>query len=245
MANVTARGIVIKQSDYGEGNRMLSIFTEDYGIIKAVSYGAKRLKSKNAASTQFLCYGDFELYAPGRDVSTVDSVNVIEGFYNIAKDIKKLSLCVYFSDVAFALLGNGNPDKRLLSIFLNALYALCYKDEDINKIKAVFELKMMSAGGYMPDVAECPCGASAIYGFDPPKGTVVCRSCKSRDTIPISEQVYKALVYIISCDDKKMLSFNANESLCKALGNISEKYVLIHTEQKFKSLDYYKLMSDM
>lgn len=224
---------------------MLSIFTEDYGIIKAVSYGAKRLKSKNAASTQFLCYGDFEIYAPGRDVSTIDSVNVIEGFYNIAQDIKKLSLCVYFADIAYALLGNSNPDKRLLSIFLNSLYALCYKNEDTEKIKAVFELKMMSAGGYMPSVSGCPCGSSAIYGFDLPKGTVVCRECSGKETVPINEQVYKALAYIISCDDKRMLSFTGGKRLYGALGNISEKYVLIHTEQKFKSLDYYKLMSDM
>ena len=41
MAEIRARGIIIKQSDYGEGHRMLTVFTEEYGIVKAVSYGVK------------------------------------------------------------------------------------------------------------------------------------------------------------------------------------------------------------
>ena len=59
MAEVRARGVIIKQSDYGEGHRMLTVFTEEYGIVKAVSYGVKKTKSKSASS-QFLCYGDFD-----------------------------------------------------------------------------------------------------------------------------------------------------------------------------------------
>ena len=53
MSNYDARGIIIKQSDYGEGHRMLSIFTEKDGIIKAVKYGAKSTKNRDSASSQF------------------------------------------------------------------------------------------------------------------------------------------------------------------------------------------------
>lgn len=36
MAEIRARGIIIKQSDYGEGHRMLTVFTEEYGIVKEI-----------------------------------------------------------------------------------------------------------------------------------------------------------------------------------------------------------------
>ena len=72
MAEIRARGIIIKQSDYGEGHRMLTVFTEEYGIVKAVSYGVKKSKSKAAASSQFLCYGDFDFYkGVGKDIMTI------------------------------------------------------------------------------------------------------------------------------------------------------------------------------
>ena len=245
MGNITARGVIIKQSDYGEGHRMLWIFTEDYGIVKAVSYGAKKVKSKAAASTQFLCYGDFELYAPNRDVATVNSISVIDGFEKIGEDIVKLALCTYFADLVYSLLGVNNPDNRLLHIFLNAVYALAHRNENIQKVKAVYELKLMSAGGYMPNLEKCTCSSEAVYGFDVAKGSVVCRSCAGVEVMPINEQVYKAMAFIVGCEDKRMLSFAGNDTLYKVLGGISERYVLVHTEQKFKSLDYYKIMADI
>ena len=109
MAKIRARGIIIKQSDYGEGHRMLSIFTEEYGIIKAVSYGVKKSKSRAAASSQFLCYGDFELYrGDNKDIMTVNSIDTADGFYPVSEDIIKLSLCVYLADITYNIFSSAS-----------------------------------------------------------------------------------------------------------------------------------------
>lgn len=242
MASIRTKGVIIKQTDYGEGHRMLSIFTQDYGIIKAVSYGVKKAKSKAAASSQFLCYADFDLYkAVNRDIMTVNSIDTVDGFYPVSEDIVKLALCNYLADITYELLGTGNPDERILRIFLNSLYALAYKDEDIYKIKTVYELKLMSAGGYMPNLGGCAvCGSADVRAFDPAKGSVVCGKCAGRDTVKLSGGAYKALAYIVNCDDKKMLSFNASEGLLLELSVLSESYVSVQTDRKFASLDYFK-----
>lgn len=246
MANIRAKGVIIKQTDYGEGHRMLSIFTEEYGIIKAVSYGVKRAKSKAAASSQFLCYAYFNLYkAPNRDVLTVNSIEIKDGFYPICEDIVKLSLCAYLADITYELLGQENPDSRILRIFLNALYALAYRGESLCKVKTVYELKLMSAGGYMPNMNCCAvCGSSEIRAFDCEKGSVVCGKCMSREAVKINGGAYKAMHYIVSCDDKKMLSFNAGDGLLEELNSVSERYVSVQTDRGFPSLDYYKAISE-
>lgn len=242
MANIRAKGVIIKQTDYGEGHRMLSIFTAEYGIIKAVSYGVKKAKSKAAASSQFLCYADFDLYkAANRDVLTVNSIDTVDGFYPVSEDIVKLALSNYLADITYELLGLENPDERVLRIFLNTLYALAYKNESADKIKAVYELKLMSVGGYMPNMNGCAvCGSNEIYAFDIMKGSVVCKKCAARDAIAIGGAMYKAISYIVSCEDKKMLSFNADEGLLRDLNTLSEKYVSAQTDRHFQSLDYYK-----
>lgn len=242
MANIRAKGVIIKQTDYGEGHRMLSIFTAEHGIIKAVSYGVKKAKSKAAASSQFLCYADFDLYkAANRDVLTVNSIDTVDGFYPISEDIVKLALSNYLADITYELLGLENPDERVLRIFLNTLYALAYKNESADKVKAVYELKLMSVGGYMPNMNGCAvCGSNEIYAFDPMKGSVVCKKCASRDAIMLGGAMYKAISYIVSCEDRKMLSFNADEELLHNLNTLSEKYVRAQTDRHFQSLDYYK-----
>ena len=54
MAEIRARGIIIKQSDYGEGHRMLTVFTEEYGIVKAVSYGVKNQRASCRIKSNFV-----------------------------------------------------------------------------------------------------------------------------------------------------------------------------------------------
>lgn len=241
MSDNGARGVIIKQSDYGEGHRMLSIFTEDMGIVKAVSYGAKKLKSRQAASSQVLSWGEFELYESGRDISTLKSVNVIDGFFPISEDIKKLSLCTYLFDITYAMLGEGNPDNRLLKILLNTLYALAYRDEPIMKIKSVYELKLMSVEGYEPNLGACGvCGSNQLCAVDLSKGAVVCSACASKDCVPLNEGVYRALNHIVRMPDKKMLSFTGNDVLFEMLGKISEGYLLTQADRRFDSLEYFK-----
>ncbi len=246
MANIKARGVIIRQNDYGEGHRMLTVFAEEYGIIKAVSYGVKRAKSKAAASSQFLCFADFDLYKPpNRDVLTVNSIDTVDGFYPICEDIVKLSLCSYLADITYELLGPENPDDRILRIFLNSLYALAYRGEDAGKVKTVYELKLMSAGGYMPNMNRCAvCGSEDVRAFDAAKGSVVCAECAGADAVKISGGAYKAIHYIISSDDKKMLSFNVSDALLAELNSVSERYVSVQTDRRFKSLGYYKSISE-
>lgn len=247
MAEIRARGIIIKQSDYGEGHRMLTVFTEDMGIVKAVSYGAKKAKSKSAASSQFLCWADFELIrGTGRDIMTVKSIDTIDAFYPVTEDIKKLALCAYLAEITYSLLGQNNPDKRILHILLNCIYALAYKDEDAAKVKAVYELKMMCAGGYMPELGRCAsCGKGEVYAFDILKGGMVCRECGGKYLVKMDKSLYNALSYIASSEDKKMLSFSAAPELIERLGTLTEQFVSLQLDTSFKSLDYYKTISEM
>lgn len=245
MADIRAKGVIIKQNNYGEGHRILHIFTEGMGIIKAISYGAQKAKSRQAASSQFLCWGEFELYESGREILNLKNADINDGFMPISEDIKKLSLCTYFSDITYAMLGLNNPDDRLLRVFLNTIYSLAYRNEPILKIKSVYELKLMSIEGYMPETECCGgCGNSSLAAFDAAKGAMVCSSCAGKNSIQISESIYRALKYIISSPDRKMLSFNGNNILYEKLNEISEKYVLTQIDRNFESLTYFKIMNN-
>lgn len=244
MADIRTKGVIIKQHDYGEGHRMLSIFAEGMGIIKAVSYGAKKVKSGKAASSQFLCFGEFEL-SGGGDIMTLKSVDVSDSFFPITEDIEKLALCSYFADITYAMLGECNADDRLLRVFLNIIYALAYRDENIMKIKSVYELKLMSIEGYEPRTDCCGVCGKAAAAFDLSRGCTVCRDCLGRDCLTLSEGVYKAIRYIVGSEDRKMLSFTGNDELYSLLGELSERYLLMHTDRKFDSLDYFKSIAEL
>ena len=241
MANVSAKGIIIKQSAYGDGHRILSIFAEGLGIVKAVSYGAGKSKSSVAASSQFLCYGDFDLYRGTGRMMNINRIDTIDGFYPVCEDIYKLSLASYLSDITYETLGDNNCDDRILRLYLNAIYALAYRGEPLKKVKTAYELKLMAAGGYYPALEKCvDCGNDDIVKFDFEKGGVICGECKGRNFVKINGAVLGAMRYITGCDDKKMLAFSASDELLDYLNAVSETYVSVQLDKNFKSLDYYK-----
>lgn len=244
MSTVKTKGLILKQSDFGEANRILTIFTKEFGIIKAVAYGAKSIRSKNSASTQVMTYAEFVLIKTNKDMMSIQNSEIIDSFFGVKEDIVKLSLCVYFSDLVYSLLNMNAPDDEMLSLFLNSVYALSYKDIEPEKIRAVFELRAMAGGGYMPNMSSCvKCGnTDAISHFAHLSGGIVCKNCSKIGDTPINAEVYHTLLYILSADTKKMLSFNASQEVMKQVSEISEKYVDAFSDNKFKSLEYYKQM---
>lgn len=248
MGEIRARGIVIRRRDYGDNNALLSILTPDLGIVKAVIYGVKggRNKSK-AAAGEFLCYAEYSLFAGKGDMLTVNNAEIADAFLPIAQSLSKLSLCSYMADILWYVLGENNADERLFSLFMNCVYALAYRDDDIEKVKTVFEWKLMSAGGYMP-VTDCcvKCGSvEDLCAFNAREGGMMCRSCISDGSSSMSKEGVMALRYIVNCPDKRMLAFRSKEVLVKELSKLSELYVRYRTGNKFASLDYYKAMRDM
>lgn len=239
MGTVRENGLVIKQKNYGNGNIQMNIFTENYGILHATNFNAKRQKNKFAASSQFLSFGEVELYF-NRDYVNINSFDVSEAFLPAAEDIVKLSLCTYLSDITYAMLGENNPDNRILKNLLNSFYAIAYRNEPLKKIKAVYELRLMTLGGYMPNLEPCDCGENKFRMFDLDKGSMGCKKCCGYNSIRMTEGLYKAMNYIINAEDKKVLAFRGNDVLLDELGIAAEKYLLAHIDKKFPSLEYYK-----
>lgn len=242
MSRIKTTGLVIKQNIFSEVNRIIYIFTREHGIIKAVVYGAKSVKNRKSSATQFLSYSEFILQKTEKDLMTVVDAETIESFFSVQEDIVKLSLCVYMADLSYSLLNLNSPDEELRTLLLNCVYALAKLDIEPDKVKTVFELRAMTAGGYMPALGECVlCGdVKNISGFSCRLGGIVCKGCSNKNDIEINSDVYRAMSYIVSVQQKKIFAFTADEKVWSILSLISEKYVLSHSQNNFSSLDYYK-----
>ncbi|MDO4618021.1 MAG: DNA repair protein RecO [Clostridia bacterium] len=242
MESIKTRGLIIRTSDYGENSRMLSIFTEDFGIISATVYGATSKKKGMGAESRIFTFAEF-LLKKSNGRLRCEEIKTREGFFPLSEDIEKLSLAVYLSDLAYASVGPENSDLGVLRLLLNTIYAVCYSGVDPDIAKTVYELRLAKEGGYMPCMEFClSCGediSGDVY-FDIQKGGVVCSKCK----LPFSQKLTKAqldaLKFIFSAEDKKIFSFKTTGDVFTCLSQLSEKYILNHLEQSFKSLEYYK-----
>ena len=243
MEVITTRGIVARRADYGESNAMLTVISRELGVISVCAYGVRSGKSKMTAASQVLCLGDFVLTKKNSDFYRAESVEIVESFYPICEDFEKLALSGYFLELARDVC--SAVDGSVLSLLLNSLYVLAYKDIDMELARAVFEFKLAQLSGYEPQLEACMnCGNDAGMYFDF-QGGLVCPACKNGNCAVLLPGTLSAMRYILASDEKKLFSFQVSEEVKAQLASVCEKYLADKMEKSYKSLEYYKKIRRM
>jgi len=175
----------------------------------------------------------------------IDEAVPIALFLPLRNDIEKLSLASYFAQICEVLSQEDAPNPELLSLCLNALYALAEWNRPQLLIKAAFELRAACLAGYMPLLDGCSiCGNPEPERFHVSGGILQCAGClQSEDTglrLPLHSGTLAAMRYIAECSLKRLFSFQLGDQRLKELNDISETYLLTQLERGFFTLDFYK-----
>lgn len=237
-------GLIIRETDVGESDRIVTILTADNGLIRAFARGSKKIKSKLFSSTRIFTYGDFMLQK-GKDKYIVTDAVRKSGFFSRIDDIKKLALAQYVCEFCSLSVPQEEPDGRgeILRLALNTLYAIEKTDKPLYIIKPAFELRMLSLLGYCPDVSGCgDCGSDEgelTFYFE--EGVFLCDECKiySPACVKIDGTTLAAMRYVVSCELEKVFSFTVPEAVGEKLSYVAEKYAFTQLERDFRTLDFY------
>lgn len=238
----STKGLVIREQTIGESDRLVTLLTADFGLVRAFVRGAKQTRSRLASSTSLFAYSDFSLYK-GRDAFVVDNAAPIEVFFELRQDIERLALAQYFAQLAYELGCEEQPEEEMLSVILNALHLLCSGKKDMRIIKSAVELRLMSLGGYMPNILACAnCGTyeSDLMYFDTLDGCIYCENCPKAGAIPCPKNVITAVRFICLTEPKKIYSFSLSDENLSLLSAVSEKYLISRIQRKLPTLDFYK-----
>ena len=241
MTNST-KGLVIREQTIGESDRLVTLLTADWGLVRAFVRDAKQLKNRLNSSTSLFAYSDFSLYR-GRDAFVIDNASPIEVFFDLRLDIERLSLAQYFAQLAYELGEEEQPSAEMLSVMLNALHLLCNSKKDNRIVKSAVELRLLSLGGYMPSILACAsCGTyeTDLMYFDTLDGCIYCENCGRAGAVPCPKNVITALRYICLTEPKKIFSFSLNEDSLSLLSQISERYLISRLQKKLPTLEFYK-----
>ncbi len=243
----TVEGIVIKEMDVGESDRLVTLFTREKGIIKAFASGAKNIKSKKGAGTSLLTYSSFTILDK-KGTLRIYEATPQASFFTMGADIEILSLSQYFCELALEFGENDNPNEELLRLILNSLHFLTKEKRYPPLIKALTELRIASLCGYMPNLIACKnCGKfeDTVMYFTLSDGSVSCSECKPQgESIAINKTVLSALRHIVFSEFKNLYSFDIPNTDADLLSNVTEKYITLQTDFNFSALQFYNTIKE-
>ncbi|HBJ11406.1 MAG TPA: DNA repair protein RecO, partial [Ruminococcaceae bacterium] len=151
---ITTEALVIKEMKLGESDRLVTLFTRDYGIIRAFAAGAANVKSRRCTATSLLTYSSFTIVKK-KDIYKIREAAPIRVFFRLGCDIEQLALAQYFCELSYVFVSSGVPDGEFLRLILNSLHFLTSAKRTPPLLKAVTELRAAAISGYMPDLVAC------------------------------------------------------------------------------------------
>lgn len=246
--HMTTTGIILREVNYKESDKILTVLTRDAGRLTVSARGCRRKNSAIAAVSQLLCYSELTLYEYQNRWNLREG-ELLREFRGVRGDLDKLCLGTWFAELTESLTAEDVPAPEMLRLLLNSLYALEELDRPEALVKAAFEVKMMALAGYEPMLNCC-----AVCGQEPEEprfhlsqGALHCPGCREKlgpgISMPLDGGALSALRHVLYGDGKRLFSFHISEPSLQKMGAVTEAFVLTQLERGFRGLDFYKTIS--
>lgn len=244
MERTVVRGIVLRSVDTKESDKILTVLTAEKGKIPVVAKGARSRRSRVTAATQLLAYAEFTL-SESHGWQYLTEAGTLELFDGVRRDVELLSLGSYFAELTEAVAYEESEAGNILSLLLNALYALGTLRRPPELVRAAFELKLMSLIGFEPLLEACAvCGERdpAQPVLDLQGGVLRCRTCGvgGGGYAPLTAGALAAMRHVLYGDPRRLYSFTLEPEDQRRFSQASERYVSAMLEREFKTLGFYK-----
>lgn len=236
------QGIVIKHTNLGEADKILTILTRNKGKIKAIAKGCRKPRSSLLSSSEIFTFSEFVMYK-GKSFYHISSAETRETFYNIRKDLLKLSYATFFLELGDYVTDEDIQSERLFLLLAKTLYYLSTDYISVGIISLAFQLKVMSLSGFRPHLENCVhCGKKKdnIERFSISLGGILCQECLACDAkaYKIVQSAIEILKILLNTEISRLNSIKIDNTIFNQLDRIIKDFVANHLEKQFKSLEF-------
>jgi DNA repair protein RecO (recombination protein O) len=172
--------IVLTRFDYGEADRIMTLFTPAYGKLKAIAKGVRRTKSRLGGSLEPLAELRVAL-ARGRTFDVVTQVQVNHAWLRLRDSLESTATAWYLAELADRSLEERHEAEGLYALLRHA-YELLDAGMAPGRVARWYEMHLADELGVRPEVDRCvECDrmldADEAFRWVPPLGGVLCSRC--------------------------------------------------------------------
>jgi DNA repair protein RecO (recombination protein O) len=200
-------GVVLRAIKLGEADRIVTVFMQGHGKVRAVAKGIRKTTSKFGARLEPTSRVALQCYK-GRDLDIVTQAETLESNRALREEYALLTHAVPMLEAVDQVAQDREPNPALYRMLTGALRALV--DTRSPLVTPAFFWKLLSLEGFHPMLDDCArCGASPraeahasppaeahegaeavgereLVAFDLEEGGVLCRACARGGGRPVT-----------------------------------------------------------
>jgi DNA repair protein RecO (recombination protein O) len=193
-----ALALVVRATDWSETSRIVTFWTREFGRVRCLAKGGRRLKSNFEVALDLLTVCSIVLLrksSGGLDLLT--EAQVVERFPRLRRDLTALYAGYYVAELLADWTEDYDPHPSLFDEARATLQELGSGTTGVRLLR--FELVLLRELGYQPVLESCGVCGAALAGqrlaFSVALGGVLCESCQpgQRERRPLSATAWQAL----------------------------------------------------
>src|SRR5947209_7563460 len=259
--------IVLKRTDLGEADRILTLFTPNKGKFHAIAKGIRRTISKKAGHLELLCRSQLQV-ALGRNLDIVTQAEGRENFLHLRSELWHMTCAFYLAEMVDRFVEDTTPH---LDIYALLLEVLRYLDADANALQQqraqnpelvseqvgehshtrlllrYFELHLLSAIGYEPSLQNCTHCSNELRpeenGFKASLGGVLCPQCSRFWERRLSLNALKVLRFLKRSKCMEVSRLKPSPTLQDELAAIMQSLLRFHLERDLQSWGFLEMLN--
>ena len=172
--------VVLRHSDYGEADRLLTMYTRQLGKTRAIAKGARKIASRKAGHIEPFTYVRLQL-AKGRDMFLVTQADTVDAYLPLRDDLVLTSQAAYVMELLDRFTYENDTENASTFRLLTDTLSRLSKKDDPWLVTRYYEMRLLDYMGFRPQLFECAnCGREIVAEdqyFSFTAGGVVCPRC--------------------------------------------------------------------
>ena len=159
----TAEGIILKRRNVGEADRILTIFTKQYGKIRVIAKGVRKISSKRGSHVEVFNHVIASLHK-GKGLDMLTEVSSIPSHESIRSDLHRVGAAYYLCELIDGFLPAEQPHEDVFKLLCTAFSALStVKPERVDFLRERFAAALLRSLGYLERGSKPPTGSLNSY----------------------------------------------------------------------------------
>lgn len=177
--SLKVEAVILRHTDYGEADRLLTLYTREHGKLRAIAKGVRKMQSRKAGHLEPFTQSALML-AQGHDLWIVTQAEAIETFQPLREDLNRIGYAGYVIELLDRFIYEEGQNWQLYQLLTETLGRLA-NESDLFVPVHYYEMRLLDLMGFRPLLFECAVCGKPIQPvdqyFSAERGGVLCPDC--------------------------------------------------------------------
>jgi DNA repair protein RecO (recombination protein O) len=246
--SLSVEAVVLRHNDWGEADRLLSLFTREHGKLRAIAKGVRKIHSRKAGHLEPFNRANLML-SRGQDLWIVTQAETVEAYLSLGQDLVRTGYASYVVELLERFTYEEGENRAIYHLLVETLGRVASQADAFLAVR-YYEVRLLDLVGFRPELFQCVQCHAEIQPedqyFSALLGGVLCPRCGliSGDARRVSQTTLKYLRHFQRSSFAEASRARPDAAARAELEALIQYYITYLLERKINSTAFLREVRD-